>query len=97
MGDDEPMIKKGTIVRRMPDDFCANVRGIRHRVLLNSYPPENEICIVTSKPKETDLSNHTSFKKTNIISLKKAIELIYNGKWYGPCDLYAFEEVKNRD
>ena len=25
---------------------------------------------------------------------KKAVELIYNGKWYGPCDVKAFEEVK---
>ena len=88
------MIKKGTVVKRMPDDYCVNVLGIRYRVLLKLYPPENEICIVTSKPRETDLTNHTTFKKTNIISLKKAIELIYNGKWFGPCDVKAFEEIK---
>ena len=88
------MIKKGSIVKRMPDDYCMRVLGIRHPILLRFYPPENEICIVTSRPKETDLNSHTTIRKTNIISLKKAVELIYNGKWFGPCDVNAFEEIK---
>jgi len=92
------MIKKGTIVRRKPNDFCSLSLKLRYDILTSLYPPESEICIVTSNPKEVDLSlhdrNHNS--KTSLIVLKKGIEVIYNGRWYGPCDINAFEEVKKR-
>ena len=81
-------------MKRMPDEHCHRVLGIHAGALRHLYPPAGELCIVTSKPRETDLSSHSPRKSKNIISLKKAVELIYNGKWYGPCDVKAFEEVK---
>ncbi len=81
-------------MRRLPDDYCHTVLGIHIGALNHLYPPAEELCIVTTKPRETDLSSHSPRKTKNIISLKKAVELIYNGKWYGPCDVKAFEEVK---
>lgn len=93
------MIKKGSIVRRKPNDFCVLSLRLHHNVLMSDYPPETEVCIVTLGPKETDLSRHDRRwnSKSNHITLKKAIEVIYDGKWYGPCDLSAFEEVKRND
>ena len=90
------MIIEGTLVRRLPSDFCTSILKISHGALVTLYPPEDEICIVTSNPREKDLSIHTTYydPKSKSITLKKAIEVIYNGKWYGPCDLSAFEEVK---
>ena len=77
------MIKKGSIVRRKPNDFCSLSLALRHDVLIELYPPEREICIVTSNPKEVDLSAHDRHHtgKTSLIVLKKGIEVIYNGKW----------------
>ena len=93
------MVRKGSIVRRKPNDFCALSLRLRHAVLMSDYPPEREICVVTSNPKEVDLSTHDrSYNgKTSLITLKKGIEVIYNGKWYGPCDVAAFDEVKKHD
>ena len=95
MGDHRAMIRKGSIVRRKSNNSnpCSM---IRYDVLRDLYPPESEICIVTSNPKEVDLSTHDKHYtgKTNLIVLKKGIEVVYNGKWYGPCDVNAFEEVK---
>jgi hypothetical protein len=90
------MIKKGSIVRRKPSDFCSLTIMLRFDALMSDYPPENEICIVTAGPREVDLSCHEKRydPKSKSITLKKAIEVIYDGKWYGPCDLSAFEEVK---
>ena len=90
------MIKKGSIVRRKPDDFCSLTIGLRYEALMSDYPPQREICIVTAGPKEVDLSRHEKWysPESKSITLKKAIEVIYSGKWYGPCDLSAFEEVK---
>ena len=90
------MIKKGSIVKRKPNDFCSLSLALRYDILTSLYPPECEVCIVTSNPKEVDLSSHdrSYHPKSNRISLKKGIEVIYNGKWYGPCNIAAFEEVK---
>ena len=82
-------------MKRMPDEYCQRVLGIHAGALRHLYPPAEELCIVTSKPRETDLSSHSPRKSKNIISLKKAVELIYNGKWYGPCDVKAFVEVRS--
>lgn len=96
MGEYDTMIKKGSIVRRMQSDFCSLSLKIRNDVLVNDYPPEDAICIVTSNPKEVDLSRHdrSYSSTTNMIVLKKGIDLICDGKWYGPCDIKAFQEVK---
>ncbi len=96
MGDHGSMIRKGSVVRRKPNDFCSLSLALRYDVLTTLYPPESEICIVTAGPKEVDLSTHDRnyTGKVNLIILKKGIEVIYNGKWYGPCDINAFEEVK---
>jgi|TARA_R110002060_G_scaffold3805_15_gene5940 hypothetical protein len=93
------MVKKGSIVRRKPNDFCSLSLRLRHDALISDYPPEREICIVTLGPRETDLSRHDRIwdSKSNHITLKKAIEVIYDGRWYGPCDIAAFEEVKKHD
>jgi len=88
------MIRKGSVVRRRPSVQLDD--SLDPRILKALYPPEGEVCIVTSNPREVDLSAHDRFynPKSNRISLKKGIEVIYNGKWYGPCSVAAFEEVK---
>ena len=96
MGGDGTMIKKGALVRRHPNDFCSLSLAIRYDRLVELYPPECSLCIVTSGPKERDLSTHDRHynPKSGLIALKKSIEVICNGKWFGPCDIKAFEEVK---
>ena len=93
------MIVEGTIVRRSTNIFCIQSLMIAPDTLFTLYPPENEICIVTSSPREKDLTSHMIYynPEAKSIALKKAIEVIYDGKWYGPCDLSAFEEVKKND
>jgi len=90
------MIKKGTLVRRYPNDFCTLSLTIRYDKLLELYPIERSLCIVTSNPRERDLSAHDRNYNsvTPLIALKKSIEVICDGKWFGPCDVKAFEEVK---
>tara|TARA_B100000519_G_scaffold201506_1_gene217218 strand:- start:1810 stop:2091 length:282 start_codon:yes stop_codon:yes gene_type:complete len=89
------MIRKGSIVKRVDSDRIFG-SSLDPRVLKKLYPPPGEVCIVTTNPKEVDLSSHDRFynPKSNRIALKKGIEVIYNGRWYGPCDINAFEEVK---
>jgi hypothetical protein len=90
------MIKKGVLVRRHPNDFCSLSLSLRHDKLVELYPPERSLCIVTSSPKEKDLSTHDRHynPKSGLIALKKSIEVICDGKWFGPCDIKAFIEVK---
>ena len=99
MGDAKLMIRKGTIVRRKPNDFCSLSLALRYDVLTSQYPPPDSLCVVTSNPKEVDLSSHDRNynSKTSIIILKKGVEVICDGKWYGPCDINAFKEVKKKD
>ena len=91
------MIRKGSIVRRKADDYCCVSLGIRYNALMEHYPPEGDVCIVTSKPREVDLCAHDrNFNpKRGVIVLKRGVEVIHHGKWYGPCDIQAFEEVKD--
>jgi hypothetical protein len=90
------MIGKGVLVRRKPDDWCSLSLAIRYDVLQNHYPPQLSVCIVTSNPKETDLSKHDRnwTNKTSYIMLKKAVDVICDGHFFGPCALEAFEEIK---
>ena len=93
------MIKKGSLVRRKPNDYCSLSLALRYDCLIESYPPEREICIVTANPREADLSSHDRHynPKSGYIALKRSIEMVCNGKWYGPCDLNAFDEVKKNE
>ena len=72
------MIKKGTLVKRWSNDYCVLSLGLRYDKLVELYPPECSLCIVTSGPKESDLSTHDRNynPKSNFIALKKSIEVI---------------------
>ena len=88
------MIAKGTIVRRLSDDFLSHIS--RH-VLKNRYPPEQSICIVVSNPSEKDLSNQMRVVMDGYVSLKKAVDVLYEGSLYKNCEVRAFSEVKKSD
>jgi hypothetical protein len=96
MGGNGDMIKKGTLVKRWTDDYCVLRLGLKYDKLVELYPPERSLCIVTSGPKESDLSTHDRHHNPDAswIALKKSIEVICDGKWHGPCDISAFEEIK---
>lgn len=85
------MIKKGSLVSRKPDGYCAHLRG---DIFKNDYPPAGEVCIVVSTPKEKDLSYQLRRVSEDYIALKKAIDVIYCGALFELCDMALFEEVK---
>lgn len=93
------MIKKGTLVKRHPNDYCSLSLALSYTKLIELYPPERSLCIVTSGPKERDLSTHDRYHTSSsvMLVLKKSIEVVCDGKWFGPCDISAFEEVKQGD
>ena len=91
------MIKKGTLVRRRPNDYCALSLALRYDKLIELYPPERSLCIVTVSPREADLCTHDRHynPQSKGIMLKKSIEVLCDGLYYGPCDMNAFKEVKS--
>jgi len=85
------MIKKGSLVCMKPSDNCIH---LRRDIFHNDYPPEGEACIVTSQPKEKDLTYQLRRVTPDYIALKKAIDVVHCGRLYGPCDMSLFKEVK---
>ena len=86
------MIRKGSLVRRRGSKYCIH---LRRDILAHDYPPENEVCIVVAFPKEKDLAyQERRIKAVEIIALKKTIDVICNGRLFGPCDMLLFDEVK---
>jgi len=90
------VIKKGTLVRRNSNEFCAVTCALRLDKLAELYPPEHSLCVVLGAPKERDLSTHDRYynSKSGLIALKRSIDVVCDGKWFGPCDVKAFVEVK---
>lgn len=90
------MIRKGVLVRRKPDDWCVLSLNLKYDILQSHYPPQGGVCIVSSKPKESDLSKHDRnwTNKSNYIMLKKAIDVVCDGLFFESCALEAFEEIK---
>ena len=87
------MIKKGSLVCRKSSKHCIH---LRRDIFDNDYPPEGEPCIVTTQPKERDLTYQLRRVTTDYIALKKSIDVVYCGKLYGPCDISMFKEIKPR-
>ena len=90
------MIRKGTLVRMRSYDECKVEHKIAYAYLTELYPPESAVCMVISNPRERDLAYQTGYtdKSKNHIMLRKAIDVICDGKLYPSCLLRAFEEVK---
>lgn len=91
------MIRKGSLVRMKYYDECKLNHRIAYAYLTELYPPEQSVCIVVSKPKEKDLAYQTGYtdKSKSHIMLRKSIDVVYEGKLYGPCLIRAFDEVKS--
>ena len=90
------MIRKGTLVRMKSYDECKSDYRIAYAYLVELYPPESAVCMVISNPREKDLAYQTGYtdKSKNHIMLRKAIDVICDGRLYSSCLLRAFEEVK---
>ena len=86
------MIGKGSVVYRLEDDYLTH---LNRAVLLQDYPPPGSVCIVIDGPKEKDLAGQLRATFIGQVCLKKAIDVMYNGKVYKCCELRAFDEVKN--
>ena len=86
------MITTGTVVYRISDNYLTH---LNHAALQELYPPSGAICIVVAGPKEKDLASHGRVKYKGQISLKKAIDVMYNGRVYKGCEFAAFNEVKS--
>ena len=85
------MIQQGTLVARLDDDFLTH---LNRAVLRSAYPPVGALCIVVSSPKECDLTKQLKVQMDGHISLKKAIDVLHEGKVYHSCEVRAFKEVK---
>ena len=91
------MITKGKLVTRLPDKFCASTLNLQVRALRSSYPPPGDVCIVCRNPYEADFGDQDIMfpaKPKNHLILKKAIDVVCDGRIYVRCMLGAFEEVK---
>ena len=86
------MITTGTVVYRVSDNYLTH---LNRAALQNLYPPPGAVCIVVAGPKEKDLASHARAKYEGQISLKKAIDVMYNGRVYKGCEAAAFNEVKS--
>lgn len=86
------MITTGTVVYRISDNYLTH---LNRAALLDLYPPPGSVCIVIAGPKEKDLASHSRATYSGQISLKKAIDVMYNGRVYKGCDTAAFKEVKS--
>ena len=85
------MITHGTLVLRLQDDYLTH---LNREALSTRYPPEGSLCIVVSSPRERDLSDQLRMQTPGHISLKKAVDVLYEGKVYYDCELRSFKEVK---
>jgi hypothetical protein len=83
------MIKKGSLVRRIDDSRLGHIDS---GVLLRSYPPEGSLCVVVSSPREKDLRDQHPFF-SNVINLKKAIDVMSENTLYKDCEIHAFIRV----
>jgi len=90
------VIRKGSLVRMKWYDECKLDHRISYAYLTEIYPPEQSVCIVVSKPREKDLAYQTGYndRSKSHIMLRKSIDVVYEGKLYGPCLMRAFAEVK---
>jgi len=87
------MIRKGSLARRKGSKYCFH---LRRDILSHDYPPEGEVCIVVTVPKEKDLTyQQRRVRAVEVLALKTSIDVIHNGKLFGPCDMFLFDEVKN--
>ena len=77
-------------------DECKLELNIAYAYLQELYPPEQEVCIVCTRPREKDLAYQTGYsdRSKNHIMLRKAIDVVCNGKIYTDCLMRAFNEVK---
>ncbi len=91
------MVKEGTLVRMKQYDYCKLNLKIAYAYLTELYPPEGAVGIVVTNPKEKDLAYQTGYtdKSKSHIMLRKAIEVVCDGKVYSPCLVDAFEEIKS--
>ena len=85
------MIRQGTLVLRLDDDYLTH---LNRSILKSEYPPAGALCVVVSSPKECDLSRQLRVQMDGHVSLKKAIDVLHEGKIYHSCEVRAFEEVK---
>jgi hypothetical protein len=92
------MIKKGSLVRRLPDSrmqHCTQSAFVQ-------YPPEGAVCMVLESPRKRDLQYQvrsqpgTSANFTQL-SLKSAIDVLYEGRVFTECEAAVFEEVKRHE
>ena len=88
------MLKEGSIVQRAADDYLTH---LNREVLKADYPPPGAICIAVSSPREKDLAHHLRANYSGHVSLKKAIDVLYEGRVYKDCEARAFVEVKKDD
>ena len=84
------MIKKGSLVRRKQSDFCIH---LRRDIFHNDYPPEDEVCIVVSPPREKDLTYQLRRVRADYIALKKSIDVVCQGVLFTLCEMSLFEEI----
>ena len=84
------MIKKGSLVRRRRSASCIH---LRRDIFHNDYPPEGDVCIVVSAPKEKDLTYQLRRVTADYIALKKSIDVICHGTLFSFCEMSLFEEV----
>lgn len=79
-----------------PYDHCKLSLKIAYAYLVELYPPEESVCITVTNPREKDLAYQTGYqdKSKSHIMLRKAIDVVCNGKLYSNCLLRAFDEVK---
>ncbi len=88
------MITEGVMVKRLKDDYLTH---LNREILKAEYPPPDSLCVVVSKPRERDLAAQLRATYTGHVSLKKAIDVLYEGRIYRDCELRAFSEVKKSD
>ncbi len=86
------MISKGSLVRRLSDGHLSH---LNLKYVSEFYPPADALCIVVSSPREKNLSAQLRHTVEGWVSLKRAIDVLHEGKVYYNCELRSFEEVKN--
>lgn len=87
------MVVKGSLVCRLQDDYLIHLR----REVLHQYPPEGSVCMVLDSPRKIDTSSQLRAQRTNQISIKSVIDVLYEGRIFYKCELRAFDEVKKDD
>lgn len=92
------MIKKGSLVRRLPDSRMQHCT----RSAFTQYPPAGAVCMVLESPRKRDLQyqmrsgRHAGANFTHL-SLKSAIDVLYEGRIFTECEAAVFEEVKRHE